>query len=261
VWVGSWRRNAGAIGVVGELVERLVLRLPVARYIAISTTVRDKLVAHGVDPERVTVIPCGVSETLVSAVRTGAAGKDHDVTVVGRLLPYKGVDVVLRAFAGVVRDRPRARLSVVGRGPEEARLRRLAARLGIEPNVTFHGFVRAHADVLDIVARGRLLVSASTVEGFGIVLVEAMALGVPYVATDIPAFREHAGVGGSLFAPGDAGALSATMRRLLDDDQLRDRLSLAGLELSRRYTWEALAGQTEAVYRELVETRRRGTRR
>jgi glycosyltransferase involved in cell wall biosynthesis len=51
------------------------------------------------------------------------------------------------------------------------------------------------------------------------------------------------------------------MRRLLDDDQLRDRLSLAGLELSRRYTWEALAGQTEAVYRELVETRRRGTRR
>jgi glycosyltransferase involved in cell wall biosynthesis len=248
VWVGSWRRDFGRIGILGEWCERRILRLKVDQLIAISDTVRTKLVANHVAAGKVTMIPCGVSSSLVASVTGRGESKNHDLTVVSRLLAYKDVDVVLRATAIIARARPDLRLSVIGRGPEAATLRRLSDQLGLEDNVTFHGFVPSHADVLDIIARGRVLVTASRVEGFGIVLVEAMALGVPYVATDIPVFREHRGRGGLLFRAGDASDLAAKLALLLNDDELLREKSLEASEHARRYTWERVAAETEALY-------------
>jgi glycosyltransferase involved in cell wall biosynthesis len=258
VWVGGWRRDFGRIGIIGEWFERRILGLEVDQFIAISETVRGKLLANHVDAGRVTLIPCGVSRSLVQRTIQHGWQKDHDLTVVSRLLPYKDVDVVLRAAAIARRERPDLRVSVIGRGPEAARLRRLTHRLGLEERVTFHGFVPSHADVLDIIARGRVLVSASRVEGFGIVLVEGMAIGVPYVASDIPVFREHHGRGGLLFRAGDPSDLAAKLILLLNDEPRLREKSLEASEYAQRYGWERVAAETETLYRRVLGRRAAG---
>lgn len=263
VLLGSWRGGRfGRAGVVGELTERLVLKLPVARYLAISASTKAKLVAAGVAPARIDVVGCGyepeVVRRVLAAVRSETAERRTDgsvhVVVVSRLVPYKRVDLVIRALARLAPTHPDLVLDVVGQGPERAALEALAGRLGVAGRVRFHGFVAAHADVLGIVARARVFVSMSEIEGFGIVVVEAMALGVPFVVSDIDVFREVTaeGTGGLVVARGDETALAGAVATLVDDDERHASERAAGQARARQYTWAAVARQTEAVFASVV---------
>ena len=121
---------------------------------------------------------------------------------------------------------PTVRLLVIGQGPERQRLERLAKELGVADRVDFRRVRRSPRRGAFHRRRGRgVTCSASEVEGFGIALVEAMALGVPYVVSDIPAFREVSGggIGGALAAPGDPSAFAAALQRLLDRPEHRCR--------------------------------------
>jgi glycosyltransferase involved in cell wall biosynthesis len=261
VLIGQWRSgDFGMTGRLGEAIERFVLRLPVDRYIAISESTARKLVAHGVKPARITVIPCGYEPATVAAAALAGVNRSYPptITVVGRLVPYKRVDVVIRALADLRDAHPDLRLEIIGQGPELPRLRRLAIELGVADRVAFSGHVDAHVDVLRRVAASRLFVSASEIEGFGIVVVEAMALGVPYVVADNEAFTEitGAGTGGALFRRGDHVDLAAQIDGLLSDDDRATAAADAGREFARRYQWHDVADATERVYAELVATRR-----
>jgi glycosyltransferase involved in cell wall biosynthesis len=247
VLIGSWRSGSfdGAEGAVGELVERALLRLPVDRYLAISESTASKLVGQGVPADRIAVVPCGVEPDLVD----GTSPEEADgrrIVVVGRLVGYKRNDVVIRAFARLTETRPDLSLLLVGQGPERERLRDLARGLGVADRVELRGFVPRHADVLSAMAGAAAVVSASEVEGFGIVLVEAMALGVPYVAADIPAFREVSGggVGGALFPPGDDEALAERLAGIVDDGARRKQLGDDGRARARAFTWAEIATAT-----------------
>jgi phosphatidylinositol alpha-mannosyltransferase len=104
-----------------------------------------------------------------------------------------------------------------------------------------------------------VFVSASQIEGFGIALVEALALGIPYAASDIPAFREvtAGGVGGRLFPPGDVEALATCITELLEPGPGRDAVRAAGRQHAARYHWSEVAHSTAEALDELVhrETR------
>ncbi|HLG00311.1 MAG TPA: glycosyltransferase, partial [Acidimicrobiia bacterium] len=246
------------------LLERLVLRLPASRYIAPSEAVARKLALRGVAVDRIRVIPCGVDGPLVErlAPPTSARTTAHDLAVIGRLVPYKRVDLVLEAVAELSETFPDLSVVVVGQGPEAEHLAAEARRLGIADRVDFRGFVTEHEEVLRVLATSRVFVSASEAEGFGIVLAEAMALGVPYVVADIPAFREVSGEGhgGYLFAPGDRHDLARGLEEIFGarPDEY-DRMSRAACGFARgRYTWEAVAQATADVYDELTRNRRIG---
>lgn len=251
VLLGTWRSGQfGRIeGILGELAERALLKLPVDRYIAISDSTRDKLLAAGIPAARVAVIPCGFEASIVDDLaRLPDELRAPRIAVVSRLVGYKRVDVIVRAFARVHADHADAELLVIGQGPERPALEALAEQLGVAERVQFRGFVERHADVLQAVASSGVFASASEIEGFGIVLVEAMSLGVPYVATDIPAFREVTGGGGGRLVPvGDEAAFAAALVELLESGQLRARLGRAGRERSARYQWSAVAQQTAAT--------------
>lgn len=258
VLIGTWRNGQfGRIaGTVGEVVERLLLRLPVDLYLAISESTRSKLIAAGVTPERTAVVGCGFEPSVVEAASPAEVHANR-VTVVGRLVPYKRVDVVVRACARLRADHPDIELVVIGQGPERARLAALADELGIADRVTFRGFVGRHADVLAAVAESGAFASASEIEGFGIVVVEAMALGVPYAVSDIPAFREitSGGVGGRLVPVGDDVAFARALGELLDDGPARARLALEGQAHARQYEWSAIAQQTADALRGVLGPR------
>ncbi len=185
-----------------------------------------------VPSRRVEVIRVGID--LAAHAYRAPDPHPHPVRIatVGRLVPIKGMDVLLRAIALLPRER--WRLSIVGSGPLEGSLRALARALGIAASVRFEGPLVQEA-VRDLLARTDLFVLASqrdsegNMDGLPIVLVEALAMGVPAVASAISGIPELLGGGaGLLVPPGDPEALAQAMARLMDDGALRLRCSVLG---------------------------------
>ena len=161
----------------------------------------------------------------------GIAPNDVVFGQVGALVPHKGHDVLLAAFARVAAEFPHSRLLIVGTGPQLARLEETVRARGLEERVTFTGYVPDtrlfFQHVLDV------NVLASHEEGFGLVNLEASACGLPNIATDGTGIRETvvAGETGFLFPDGDSNALADEMLRLGHDAALRRRLGTNGREL------------------------------
>jgi glycosyltransferase involved in cell wall biosynthesis len=255
VLIGDWRSGMFGAGLIGEAVERIALRLPVQGYIAISEATARKLIAHGISKDQISVVPCGFEPSIVASAVAEPPPKTHTVCVVSRLVPYKRVDLVLDAVARLVPEHPDISLLVIGRGPEKDRLVDQAAGLGIADRVTFLGYVPSHQDVIRHIASAEIYVSASEIEGFGISVVEAMAVGTPYVVSRIDAFHEvtHGGQGGLLFAPGDGGELAARISELLSDPDRSAAKAADARTTSAGYTWERVASMTLDVYRRVSQ--------
>ena len=253
VLIGTWRSGAfGATGWIFELLERAVLALPADRYIAITETVADKLVAQGIPRHKIVVLPCGYEADEVEAAADGAVAKPGRLAVVCRLVPYKRVDLVIEAVALLVAGGQDVTLRVVGQGAELDPLRALASELGVADRVELVGHVARHADVLRMVAESEVFVSASEIEGFGIVVAEAMGLGVPAVVSDIDVFREvtENGRGAALFRTGDAADLAAKVSTLLTDPAARAEQVRTATQVGSRYRWDEIADATIAVLEE-----------
>lgn len=164
---------------------------------------------------------------------------------------FKGVDVLLRAFA-MLGALP-ARLLVVGRGDLRPQYQAQAAALGIMERVCFDDGVAdaelpAHHRLADVL----VLPSTTRGEAFGVVLLEAMAGGVPVVASDLPGVRSVVtSTDGGLLAPaGDADATAAALRLLLTDERLRQDMGRRGqAAVGRLYAWPRVIDELEAIYR------------
>ena len=180
------------------------------------------------------------------------AAPGNRVGYVGRLEPHKGVDVLLRAVHAV----PTAELTIVGAGPVEDDLRKLSAELGISGRVTFTGFVPAGE--LPAVYQGFDVVvvpslpTPTWIEQFCRVAVEAMAAGVPVVASDLGSLPEVVGDGGALVPPGDVDALANALRGLLGDADRWRQLRVRATAQAARFDWDAIAAQHVALYEAVV---------
>ncbi|MFM8303853.1 MAG: glycosyltransferase [Actinomycetota bacterium] len=221
-----------------------------------ATVIPSPLETNSAPSARVTVVP-DVAPTKEG--RWPPAPRPFTVGLVGRLAPWKGQDLFLRAFA-VAFPTGDARARIVGAalfGEDDwaARLPALAAELGIADRVDFVGFTD---DVRSEYARIDVLVHASTVpEPFGQVVVEAMAAGVPVVAANAggPAEVVTAGVDGILYPMGDVNALASALRSLADDLALRRSLAAAGQRRAEDFTAERIAPQVMQVYRRVLAQR------
>jgi len=184
------------------------------------------------------------------------------IGLVGRLEISKGQEVLLRAFAHIHQKYPQARLLFVGDPPPEHSgydqdLQNLARDLGMAERVHFIGF---QAVTPPIFAALDLFVLASRQEAFGLVLLEAMAQGVPIIATragGVPEVIEN-GVNGMLVNPGDAAELAGAIERLTGDAELRGRLGGAGFRVVReRFGIEMHMIALERHFEEVIQTQRR----
>jgi rhamnosyl/mannosyltransferase len=190
-------------------------------------------------------------EARAEQLRAARAGRKI-VLFVGRLIYYKGADVLVRAMADVDAD-----LVMIGRGPLEGELREIAAANGIAERITWLGpqdddELAAWYHAADVFA----LPSVARSEAFGLVQIEAHAAGTPVVSTDLTTGVPYAnldGVTGLTVPVGDVSALSAALRRLLGDDELRARL---GAQARKRalsdFTIARMVEQTLAVYDEAI---------
>lgn len=191
----------------------------------------------------------------------GLAADDFVVTVVGRLVPVKNVELAVRAVARLHRDLSTARLLVVGDGPERARLEALAADQGLPPGrVRFLGH---RQDVARVLAASDVMAITSTTEGLPYVLLEAAACGTPVVSTRVGAIAELFGDGAvALLPPGTetrpeaCEALADLLLRLALDPAGRRGLARRAAEVQRReLSTEAMLSSTLEVYDQYAQIR------
>ncbi|MFC7896556.1 glycosyltransferase family 4 protein [Streptomyces sp. NPDC057381] len=213
----------------------------------------------GVPPRQVSVVPCGVDAEHFSPTadtgRTPDRKQRHRLLACGRLVPRKGYDQAIRALADV----PDTELLIAGGPPaggldadaEAQRLTALAHRTGVADRVRLLGAVDPE-DMPALLRSADLVLCTPLYEPFGIVPLEAMACGVPVLATDVGGHRDSVadGTTGRLVTPQDPGAIAEAARELLADERLRRQYGRNGRErVLRHYTWTRVADGAEQVYR------------
>jgi len=205
------------------------------------------------------VTPFGVDLSVFSPREGGEAAADGVVTLgmVKSLAPVYGVDLLLRAYAGLLADPGVAvdtRLVIVGDGPQRGELIALADRLGLAGRVRFVGAV-PHAEVPSWLRRFDLCAAPSRQESFGVAVVEASACGLPVVVSDaggLPEVVDH-GVTGLVVPAGEVAGLQAALTALVTDADLRARLGRQGREsVARAYAWPACLDRMEDELRRLL---------
>ncbi|MEO8633652.1 MAG: glycosyltransferase [Gemmatimonadales bacterium] len=216
--------------------------------IAISRAVEQALLDGGVAADRITVIPSTVPVARLLAQSTRPAA-DGPIVAIGALTSEKGHDVLLAALAIVVRHRPATRLIVAGTGPARAALLRQARALGIADRVEFRGEVD---DIPALLRQATVLAHPSRREALGAAVLEAMALGVPVVASRTGGLIELLdGEAGLLVPPEDPAALAAALLTLLTDPNAAAALAATARQRVCQYDDAGMTGRVIQVYRSM----------
>jgi glycosyltransferase involved in cell wall biosynthesis len=252
----QWQLIFGKLGWLGWLIESRVAPRVYrrSRYLTVSECTRAELAGQRIDPARVTVAYNGTPAPVPSAA---ARSRTPRIVVLGRLVPHKRVEIVIRA-AAALRDRfPDLEVDVVGRGWWADELAGLARRLGVEDIVTFHGFVDEQAKA-DLLARAWVGALPSVKEGWGLSVVEAASHGTPSVA-----FSGAGGLAESILdgqtgvlVDGDDDAYVAALTDLLADPERCAVLGRQAQAYAAEFSWDATAATVARVLAEVTDPTR-----
>lgn len=200
------------------------------------------------------ILPNGVEFDAFADARPVAKGTDEFVVLfVGRLEPRKGCASLIEAWKAIDARLPRARLWVVGTGPQEPDLKRAVVRAGLS-SVDFLGSLET--DELRRRYKSADLFCSPAIEGesFGIVLLEAMAAGTPVLAADLAGYATVVkGGAGDLFVAGDTAALAERVIALAENPERRSMLAKAGCARAAEFDWKVLAGEVLKAYEDLLK--------
>lgn len=178
----------------------------------------------------------------------GIANDDFVITIVGRLVPVKGHIYAIQAIQQLAAQQSKVKLLIVGDGPLKAELQKLVTTLNLENRISFLGL---RQDVAQIMALSDIILLSSLSEGFGLVLLEAMAVRRCIVASEVGAIPEIVvnGVTGLLVPPSNSNAIAMAITSLEQNPLLKDELGVAGYSrLKQHFTVEQMARKTEELY-------------
>jgi glycosyltransferase involved in cell wall biosynthesis len=269
-----WRRQLTVVstahawvmlGLKGELYRRLDLSL-MRRFdhlIAVSHATKDEMVDAGVPASLISVIHNGIDTEAWSPRRTVSTLRDElslsqafpVIGYVGRIMPEKDLETWLRAAALLARKVPSARFVLVGEGKDGAtfnQLKQLAAELGIADQTYFPGY---RSDLLPVYGAFDVFVLSSRREGLPNSILEAMALGLPVVTTDVAGAKELVldGQTGYVCPQGDAQGIARALIALTENELLRRHMSHSGRErVEREFSFVTRLQRIEALYESIL---------
>ena len=252
---------------VGELVEYRAAP-PVYRntdIVTLSRSSRDDMVEQlGFDPGRIHVVNPGIDQRFRPVGGASSVGTEEGrsltplVVAVGRLVPVKRWDVLIRSLAAIKPQHPRLRAVIAGEGYEREALQDLRAELGADDWLELPGRV-SDQRLVELYQQAWFVASSSVREGWGMTLTEAAACATPAVATDIPGHRDAVcdGVTGILAASSDD--LAAAMDEMIADSGTRHTMARAAYEQSLSFSWDTAAADIFATLDEARQRQARGS--
>jgi glycosyltransferase involved in cell wall biosynthesis len=208
----------------------------------------------GFKPENIFHVPVSIRDDWLSQPNRSRP-TEPTIVWLGKLRRYKCPDHAVRAMTVVVGQVKTARLVIAGRRDDvayEKELNRLVERLGLDRRVEFR-FNLTEQEKRRLIEESRIMVLPSVVEGFGIVVLEANACGVPVIASSgVPEGAVQDGVNGLRYPFGDTQALADRIVQLLQDDALYSRLSQNALKFAQRFSWSLVGAEFERVVSQMT---------
>lgn len=229
-----------------------------AKVIAISNAVRDSLFRSGIAPDRIAVIPPAIEvertarSRAVDWIDLGLALPGDVVVTVAALTPEKGIDVLIDAATELHEARPELQWVVAGAGPERATLEARTKALNAASYVHFLGHL---PDPLPVIAAATVLVLPSREEAFGSIILDALALGIPVVASAVGGIPEALGGGGGILVPpGDGPALARVVESIAGDPARRMQLSRDAQRAVKHFDLGPMVDRVVVLYRSVKES-------
>ncbi|MBI4530924.1 MAG: glycosyltransferase family 4 protein [Candidatus Latescibacteria bacterium] len=226
-------------------------------FIVYSESTYHELIELGFPEKNLAMVYNGVNHDLYHP--TGIPKSETPlIGYLGRLKRYKSVDHLIKAFYLVKHDIPEAKLMILGDGDARPELERLSTELGVGDSTEFTGYV-SEEDKAKYLQQMHLVVNTSSKEGWGLTVIEANACGTCVIASDVPGLRDSVvdGKTGLLYEYGNIRQLAGKMRDLLQDNDLRERLSQHAIAWAQRFDWDTSARKVVDVLKRTIEQHRR----
>jgi glycosyltransferase involved in cell wall biosynthesis len=261
VWDDYWYEYMGKAGFFGKVIEKAVSKIS-DNNIAVSDWTKKRLEALGVPEEKIGVILNGIDLKKISGIEPeggmasfGLEGKIYDIIFAGRLIKEKNVDVLLKAVALLKADFQDIRCCIVGNGPEKEALVELSKKLEVSENVKFEGFLEYGALIGKIKA-SKVLVLPSSREGFGMVVIEAFACGVPVITV-----REKYNAAQGLVEDGVDGLvveleereIAKALEKMIEKNSGNRKASEAAFNKAKKYDWDEIFENIQLVYEDCIK--------
>jgi glycosyltransferase involved in cell wall biosynthesis len=232
--------------------------LKVQNIIIIAVSLHVKNVISDMTQSAIQVIPNGVDFDDVQNIPPRESIEHPCILFIGELAKVKGVDLLIQAIPIIKKSFPNIRVFIGGAGPQAKELKNLVKELKVAETVKFLGFVSGD-DKYSYYKSADLCVFPSLYETFGIVCLEAMASGKPVVASNVGGipFLVEEGKTGLLFETGNMNDLAEKVITLLQDNELREKMGVAGRERAKELAWDKIAEQTIGVYKSILKGHKR----
>ncbi len=249
VWGDYWYTYLGKPGIFGVIVERAMLSLT-DNIITVSSKTKKDL-KNIKKSENSIIIPNGIDFDHITEIK--ASNERSDLIFAGRLIKEKNVDILINSISRIKEKFPDIRCLIIGDGPEREKLEELTVGLQLTDNVIFKGFMENYDDLIGYMKSSKVFVLPSIREGFGIVVIEANACGLPVVVVD-----HEMNAATDLVVDGVNGIKSGLEVDEMADNIIKsldssDKCKEKCIELSRKYDWNKIVDSLEKVYNDTVE--------
>jgi glycosyltransferase involved in cell wall biosynthesis len=241
-----WKEYLGKLSIFGIMIEKLSILMP-DTLIAVSDATTRRIIKDLRYGKPVFTIPNGIDYAEIKSIAPGST--ESDIIYAGRLLDFKHVDVLIRAISLLKAKSPSIKCTIIGDGPQRTALEELSEQLHVQENVTFLGFLENYQDVLAHLKASKVFVLPSTREGFGIVLLEANASGLPVIT-----IKDENNAAGDLIEKGRNGIVC-----VLDEKDIAEKVhevltvkkiaSKDCIDSARQYDWDNITDKLKGVYR------------
>jgi L-malate glycosyltransferase len=237
-----WVKYMGLFGNIASIIEWLSVKLPV-KIIAVSEHTKTKLVNELKVKTDIKVVPNGINFLEIQNVKP--AETQSDIIFAGRLLKHKNVDILINAVKILSKEKTDINCLIIGEGPEKKKLINLVEELGLKNIIQFLDFLPRHADLYALIKSSRVFVLPSTREGFGIVVLEANACGIPVITINNRdnASKDLINKENGLLINLSDHELASAIKELLGKKDNSNCISFA-----KKYDWDGIADQAEKIF-------------
>jgi glycosyltransferase involved in cell wall biosynthesis len=248
IWGDYWNEYLGYKGHFGKFVERITARLSACN-IAVSESTRRNLIRLG--GKNIHLIPNGID--LEEIRKIPPAEKGYNILFAGRLIREKNVDKLISIIPEVKEDFRHIKCGIIGDGPEREKLMKLVNDLNLGNNIEFLGFLE-YESLIAYMKSSDIFVFPSVREGFGIILLEAMAAGMPVLAVRSKYSAASDMLDGNNGLLCNLNELKDSISDLLSNESLRRKLIKGGYEYSKVMQWDRIAQEVLKVYENFANT-------